>query len=199
MCKFSRTIYNRQLIQFARIPVEFVVRFIVYQNWVKVITSSMTASYLLLISSYSWCLRDLRVQCLELSVYISFHFNQTRSSLLKFSAQYSERGYVLWNLSTVCGSHHHDPRFIYFFYFQVFFSPILDPRFSILDLTPDFPVNLEVLLIKIVLLFDPTRFGKTRYEISILWTWSAANRVRDSQVQSYPYKHVSDTYVTSDA
>ena len=53
MCKFSRTIYNRQLIQFARIPVEFVVRFIVYQNWVKVITSSMTASYLLLISSYS--------------------------------------------------------------------------------------------------------------------------------------------------
>ena len=49
-----------------------------------------------------------------------------------------------------------------FIYFQVFFlnrslipdspSPILDPRSSILD--PDFPVHLEVLLIKIVLFFD---------------------------------------------
>ena len=32
MCKFSRTLYNRHLIQFARIPVEFVVRFIRCQN-----------------------------------------------------------------------------------------------------------------------------------------------------------------------
>ena len=41
VCKFSRTLYNtdnRQLIQFARIPVEFVVGFIRYQNRVKVIT-----------------------------------------------------------------------------------------------------------------------------------------------------------------
>ena len=36
MCKFSRTLYNRQLIQFACIPVEFVVCFIGYQNCVKV-------------------------------------------------------------------------------------------------------------------------------------------------------------------
>ena len=37
-----------------------------------------------------------------------------------------------------------DPRFIYLFYFQVFFnrSSIPDPDSSILD--PDFPVNLEV-------------------------------------------------------
>ena len=50
-----------------------------------------------------------------------------------------------------------DPRFIHLFYFQVFLnrssipyspSPILDPRSSILD--PYFPVNLEVLLIKII-------------------------------------------------
>ena len=47
-----------------------------------------------------------------------------------------------------------------FIYFQVFFfKPILDPRFSITDprssiLDPDFPVHLEVLLIKIVLFFD---------------------------------------------
>ena len=41
-----------------------------------------------------------------------------------------------------------DPRFIYLFYFQVLFN-----RSSILD--PDFPVNLEVLLIKIILfIFD---------------------------------------------
>ena len=51
-----------------------------------------------------------------------------------------------------------DPRFIYLFYFQVLFNrssipdfSILDPRSSILD--PDFPVNLEVLLIKIILFF----------------------------------------------
>ena len=37
MCKFSTTFYNRQLIQFARIPVEFVVHFIRYQNCMKVI------------------------------------------------------------------------------------------------------------------------------------------------------------------
>ena len=38
-------------------------------------------------------------------------------------------------------------------------SPILDPRSSILDprssiLDPDFPVNLEVLLVKIIVFFD---------------------------------------------
>ena len=37
MCKFSRILYNRQLIQLARIPLEFVVRFIRYQNRVKVV------------------------------------------------------------------------------------------------------------------------------------------------------------------
>ena len=42
----------------------------------------------------------------------------------------------------------------------------------------------------------PTRSGKARYGISIVWTWSAASRVRDSQVQSYPYKHIRDIYVT---
>ena len=61
MCKFNRTLYNTQLIQFARIPAEFVVRFIRYQYRVKVITFSIAAQYLLLISPYS-----LRVQCLEL-------------------------------------------------------------------------------------------------------------------------------------
>ena len=56
----------RQLIQFARIPVEFVVRFIGYQNQVKVITFSIAAKHLLLISPCSWCLCDLRLQFLEL-------------------------------------------------------------------------------------------------------------------------------------
>ena len=48
MYQFSRTLHNRQLIQFARIPVEFVVCFIRYQNRVKVITFSIP-----LISPYS--------------------------------------------------------------------------------------------------------------------------------------------------
>ena len=49
MCKFSRTLYYRQLIQFSRIPVEFVVRFIRYQNHLKVISFYIAAQYLLLI------------------------------------------------------------------------------------------------------------------------------------------------------
>ena len=47
-----------------------------------------------------------------------------------------------------------DPRFIYLFYFQVLFNQSSIPNFSILD--PDFPVNLEVLLIKIILFFSTT-------------------------------------------
>ena len=47
-----------------------------------------------------------------------------------------------------------DPRFIYLFYFQVLFNQSSIPDFSILDL--DFPVNLEVLLIKIILFFFST-------------------------------------------
>ena len=43
MCKLSRTLYNRQLLQLARIPVEFVVSFITYQNRVKVITFPIAA------------------------------------------------------------------------------------------------------------------------------------------------------------
>ena len=48
-------------------------------------------------------------------------------------------------------SAHHDPLFIYFVYFQVFFnrSPILP---SILH--PRFPVNLEVLLMKIAIVLS---------------------------------------------
>ena len=47
--------------------------------------------------------------------------------------------------------------FIYFIF--KFFLPILDPQFSLPDppssiLAPGFPVNLEVLLIKIVIFFD---------------------------------------------
>ena len=176
MCKFSRTIYNRQLIQFARIPVEFVVRFIMYQNCVKVITFSMDASYLLLISSYSWCLSDLTVQCLELyTAYISqyhwdkqwnktFHFPRkfhflvktiTDSVRLQTSVQREGLCFVKFIYSLRLTSSRST---IYLFLlFSSFFnrSSIPDSRFSIL--TPDFPVNLEVLLIKIVLFFDHWR------------------------------------------
>ena len=40
MFKFNRTLYNTQLIQFAHIPAEFVVRFIRYQYRMKVMTFS---------------------------------------------------------------------------------------------------------------------------------------------------------------
>ena len=42
-CKLNRTLYNTQLIQFARIPAEFVIRFKRYQYRMKVITFSIAA------------------------------------------------------------------------------------------------------------------------------------------------------------
>ena len=42
-CKFNRTLYNTQLIQFARIPAEFVVRFIRYHYRMKLMTFSVAA------------------------------------------------------------------------------------------------------------------------------------------------------------
>ena len=44
-----------------------------------------------------------------------------------------------------------DPQFIYLLYFQVLFNQSSIPDSSILN--PDFPVNLEVFLIKIILFF----------------------------------------------
>ena len=189
MYNFSRTSHNRQLIQFARIPVEFVVRFIRFsQNCVKVITFSTAAKYLLLISSYNWCLRDLRLQCLELytacifSQYHwdkAFHFPGKFHFLVKTITDSVRLGVVYWNfvLNTASGAMYCDiylqsaahittihDLFIYFI-FNFFFtdpqspipdsrSPILHPRSSIL--APGFPVNLEVLLIKIVI-FSTTK------------------------------------------
>ena len=103
-----------------------------------------------------------------------------------------------------------DPRFIYLFYFQVFFN-----RSSILD--PDFPVNLEVLLVKIILFFfdhwsdqlfqNNQRFQAIEFldqpvpeklDMGFLFYGHEVLQVEcaDSQVQSYPYKHIRDTYVT---
>ena len=105
---------------------------------------------------------------------------------------------------------------IYFFIsLQVFFnrSAIPDSPSPILD--PDFPVNLEVLLINIILfcdhwsnhLFQSNQCFQVievvdqpvpeKLDVGFLCAASgAASRVRDSQVQSYPYKHIRDTYVT---
>ena len=79
---------------------------------------------------------------------------QTPISLLEFSVQYSQRSFVLWNSSTVCGPHHHWSTIYLFIYFQVLFNRSLIPDSWILD--PDFPLNLEVSLIKIILFFSTT-------------------------------------------
>ena len=80
---------------------------LLYQNCVKVITFSMAAYYLLLVSSYSWCLRDLRVQCLELytacilSQYRwdkAFHFPGKFHFLVKTITDSIRLGVVYWNL-----------------------------------------------------------------------------------------------------
>ena len=136
---------------------------------------------------------------ISLSCQNNHWLSQTQSSLLNFSVQYSERGYVLWNLSTVCGPHHHDPWFIDSFYF-IFFN-----RSSI---------NLEVLLIKIILFFIFDHWSNDLFKSNqrfqaiefvdrhvpekldmgfLCATNGAASRVRDSQVESYPYKHTRHT------
>ena len=106
--------------------------------------------------------------------------------------------------------------FIYFI-FKFFLtdprSP--SPRSSILD--PDFPVNLEVLLIKIILFFfdhwsdqlfqNNQHFQAIEFldqpvpeklDMGFLFYGHEVLQVEcaDSQVQSYPYKHIRDTYVT---
>ena len=99
-----------------------------------------------------------------------------------------------------------DPRFIYLFYFQVLFNRSLIPDFSILD--PDFPVNLEVLLIKIILFFfdhwsdqlfqNNQHFQAIEFldqpapeklDMGFLFYRHEVLQVEcvDSQVQSYPY------------
>ena len=187
MYNFSRTSHNRQLIQFARIPVEFVVRFIrFYQNCVKVITFSTAAKYLLLISSYNWCLRDLRLQCLELytaCIFSQYHWDKAFHFLGKFHflvktiTDSVRLRVVYWNfvLNTASGAMYcdiylqsathittiHDLCIYFIFNFFFYRSSIPDPRFSFPDppssiLDPGFPVNLEVLLIKIVI-FSTTK------------------------------------------
>ena len=61
---------------------------------------------------------------------------------------------MFWTFIYGLGPHHHNPRFIYLIF--KFFQPIPDPPSSMSILAPAFPVNLEVLLIKIaiVLFFD---------------------------------------------
>ena len=226
MYKFSRTLHNRQLIQFARIPVEFVVRFIRYQNHVKAITFSIA-----LISPYSWCSRDLRLQCLELHtacILSHYHWDKehfpgkfnflvkTITNSVRLGVVYSNialrttNGVMFCeiNLQSVAHTttiHNPQPTIYLFISLSIFFKPILDSRSSILD--PRLPLNLEVLLCKIVLFLtsefitfskvicEPTRTGKAPYAISILWTCSVTRRLRDSQVQSYPNRHIRHTPV----
>ena len=157
MYKFSRTLHNRQLIQFERIPVEFVVRFIRYQNRVKVITLSIA-----LISPYSWCSRDQRLQCLELyTAYIlsqyhwdkEFHFPGKFHFLVKTITDSVRLGVVYSNivLRTANGAmfceinlqsaahittiHNSRPTIYLFISFSIFFnrSSILHPRSPIPD------------------------------------------------------------------
>ena len=106
--------------------------------------------------------------------------------------------------------------FIYFIFKFFLTDPwSLISRSSILD--PDFPVNLEVLLIKIILFFfdhwsdqlfqNNQHFQAIEFldqpvpeklDMGFLFYGHEVLQVEcaDSQVQSYPYKNIRDTYVT---
>ena len=111
--------------------------------------------------------------------------------------------------------------FIYFIFKFFLTDPwSLISRSSILD--PDFPVNLEVLLIKIILFFfdhwsdqlfqNNQRFQAIEFldqpvpeklDMGFLFYGHEVLQVECavSQVQSYPYKHISDTlgWISTDA
>ena len=108
-----------------------------------------------------------------------------------------------------------DPRFIYLFFCKFFLTDprSLIPRSSILN--PNFPVNLEVLLINFF--FRPLTWSVVpkkstlsaiefldqpipeKLDMGFIFYGYEMLQVEcaDSQVQSYPYKHIRDTYVTS--
>ena len=198
----------------------------------KVITFSIAAKHLLLISPYT-----LRVQCLELwiaCILLQYHwdkgFHNSRFSWQNNHYDSVRLGVVYLNLvfsranrvrfCEICLQFVAYITTIYLFYFIFKFFFLNNPRCPILHhrsciLGPDFPVNLEVLLIKIILffkhwsnhLFQSNRRFQTvefvdrpvpeKFERGFLCAASgAASRVRNSQVQSYPYKHIRDTYVT---
>ena len=132
MCKFSRTLYNRLDSQFSYkisksrernyIFHSYLVSafniFVQCQSTMFRAVHSMRFITVSVTKSVSFCTK------ISLSLQNNHWLSQTWSSLIYLNLVFSEgsnRAYVLWNISTVCGPHHHDPRFIYLFYFQVFF------------------------------------------------------------------------------
>ena len=199
MCKFSRTLHNGQFIQFVRIPVQFVVRFIRYQNPVKVITFSIA-----LISPYSWCSRNLRLQCLELHTACilsqyhwdkEFHFPGKFRFLVK-TTDSVRLGVVYLNLLfsrangvMFCESYLHSVAHITTIYLFILFSiclnrssisysplPILDPRSWFSSKSRSLTHSEVVACFKVINAFKrcgPTRSGKARYGCSRGCKWSA--------------------------
>ena len=103
--------------------------------------------------------------------------------------------------------HNPQPTIYLFISFSIFLfnrSSISHPRSAILDPRSSFASKPRSLTSKIVLFLtsefitfskvicEPTRSGKAPYAF-ILWTCSAAKRLRDSQVQSYPNRHIRHT------
>ena len=165
MCKFSRTLYNRQ---FVCCPF--------YK-----ISKSRESNYIS-VQLIAWCLRDLRVQFLELYTACiltqyhwdkEFHFLGNFHFLVKMITDSVRLGVVYLNLVLsktnevlFCEIYlqpaaHNDVTTIHYSFKIYFISRFLTDRRS---LTPDprssdpsFPVNLKVLLIKIVLFFRPLK------------------------------------------
>ena len=148
MFKFSRTLYgNRQIIQFARILVEFVVRLLkdIKIAWKLLHFPWLFGIYFKYLRTVDVYVRDLRVRCLELYTACilsgyhwdkafnfpgKFHFlvktitDSVRLGVVYWNLVLSTASGVnfLWNLSTVCGPHHHDPRFLFIYLFILFSS-----------------------------------------------------------------------------
>ena len=160
-----------------------------------------------------WCLRDLRVQCLvlytvcvlsqhqwnikmvsfsmkiSLSRQNSYWLGQTRSSLLKFSAQWvSTASGVMF-----CSPNHHDSLFIYLFYFKFFFLanpryPILDPRSSILNSWSWFSSKPRTLF-----LFSSTEVSNQRFQ-AIEFAFLESRFAKASSTNHFLYPSNSKIY-----
>ena len=86
MCKFSKTLYNRQLIQFVRISVEIVVCFIRYQNCMKVIINYTFHGCL--VSAFNIFVQLMFTRCLELyteCILSQYHWDKAVSFSRKIS------------------------------------------------------------------------------------------------------------------
>ena len=143
-CKFRRTLYNRQLIQFVRIPAEFVARLnLVFSTANRVMSCEIYLQFLAHISLGTSGFPRVRRE-FSVSVKARHIFGRRpkpraakRVTIKTWHKDLTETGNRARKVSATQGRPTSPRSTIYLFIlFSSFFEPILDPRFSIPILDP---------------------------------------------------------------